>query len=92
MLIELKRSQTKHRRRILFLQPSTTDLEDHLTYEIDGLDKELFHIKRRDGIWGLFYRRRVREPSVHKITILSKEDVNQRHGTLHMRLKVVIVD
>ena len=60
--LELHPDQTAHRRRIFKIQPATSDLVKSVEYNIvrDSSSGQL-ELKRKSGVWGLFFRRRVEE-------------------------------
>ena len=67
--MRVPRLRTRHRHRILFLQPAASLFE--VSYDLGGRDAGLFGMKRRgdgSGIWGLFYLRAAHDRGeVHKV-------------------------
>lgn len=54
--------QTKNRRRVVKLQPARNDLMQSLVYQIAKDPSGSMEIKRKSGVWGLYFKKRVIEP------------------------------
>ena len=82
--LRVPRLKTRHRHRVLFLQPAADSAAE---YELSGRDASLFGLRRRgdgSGIWGLFYHRAVHSRGeTHKVSVTAED--------FKLRLKVVVV-
>jgi hypothetical protein len=58
--LELRPDQTAHRRRVFKIQPATTDLvKSAVEYRIVRDPSGQLELKRKSGVWGLFFLQRV---------------------------------
>jgi len=51
--------QTRNRRRLVKLQPARTDLMQSLVYQVVKDPSGSVEIKRKAGVWGLYFKKRV---------------------------------
>jgi hypothetical protein len=68
--LELQPDQTAHRRRIFRIQPATSELVKSVDYSLvrDSSEGQL-ELKRKSGVWGLFFRRRVEGAQEYSVLI-----------------------
>ncbi|GJQ88324.1 hypothetical protein Trydic_g3801 [Trypoxylus dichotomus] len=98
MEIKISLQQTKHKMRIIKLQPSVkTDVEYVI---VKGNEGNKFELIQRHGIWELHFKRRLRQPDIFHLTIYGgpanevkeemdiENDIYERPLTLRVRLIV----
>ena len=89
----LDREQTRNRQRVVKLQPAREDLGHSLVYSIVEDPSGLLAIKRKAGIWGLFFRKRVSQPMVFHVRVkgeLKKGPTSNHNFDLHALFKIEI--
>ncbi|CAB3364830.1 Hypothetical predicted protein [Cloeon dipterum] len=70
VFLKLKLSQTKHRMRILKLQPAVTHSKRYIKYNIiKGNEHGLFEMVPRHGVWALHFKRKMKKPGVFDLEI-----------------------
>jgi len=75
LLMQVPLDQTKHRMRIIQLQPALRSLKNHVEYEIvKGNEADRFEIVNKRGVWSLHFRRRLKEPAHFKLEIRGVAD------------------
>ncbi len=94
-VLRLRKKDTWHKRRILFLQAARSDLEG-LSYHLGGRDASLFQVKPRDGIWGLFYKKGVHQKyAIHQLSVFSQNQhvagKDQVEATSQLAMEVSVV-
>jgi len=67
--LSVQREQTENRKRVLRLQPSRSDLVNTLNIVIVEDRSGELELKRRSGIWGLFFKNRVKTPGNYMVRI-----------------------
>ena len=67
--LKLKKEQTENRKRVLRLQPSRSDLVKTVNYLIVEDKSGELELKRKSGIWGLFFKNRVKNHGNYKLLI-----------------------
>ena len=72
VVLKLAMQQTKHRQTIVKLQPSREDLTPSIDYSIIRDTSGLLGVKRKAGIWGLFFKKRLTEPMKITCWVLGK--------------------
>ena len=85
--------QTRNRRRLIKLQPARTDLMQSIIYQVVKDPSGSVEIKRKAGVWGLYFRKRVAGPVSFNVWVLGqlKKGPTGRHShDLHavFRIKV----
>ncbi|XP_017775669.1 PREDICTED: fibrillin-2-like [Nicrophorus vespilloides] len=96
--ITINLSQTKHRMRIVKVQPAVTREMDYKI--VEGTDTKKFELLKKNGVWGLHFRRRLKHPGKFDIVIHGRpadlqakrhfeNDLYEKPLTLRVRLNVV---
>ena len=91
--LKLDRQQTRNRQRVVKLQPAREDLGHSLVYSIVQDPTGLLAIKRKAGVWGLFFSRRVSQPMVFHVRVkgeLKKGPTSKHNFDLHALFKIEI--
>ena len=89
----LERQQTENRQRVVKLQPAREDLGHSLVYSIVDDPTGVLAIKRKAGIWGMFFRRRISQPGVFHVRVkgeLKKGPTSNHNFDLHALFKIEI--
>ena len=89
----LDREQTRNRQRVVKLQPAREDLGHSLVYSIVEDPTGLLAIRRKAGIWGLFFSKRVSQPMVFHVRVrgeLKKGPTSNHNFDLHALFKIEI--
>ena len=89
----LEREQTHNRQRVVKLQPAREDLGHSIVYTILTDPSGVMDIKRKAGIWGLFFRRRISQPRVFHVRVkgeLKKGPTSNHKFDLHALFKIEI--
>ena len=89
----LDREQTRNRQRVVKLQPAREDLGHSLVYSIVEDPTGVLAIKRKAGIWGLFFRKRISQPMVFHVRVkgeLKKGPTSNHNFDLHALFKIEI--
>ena len=86
--------QTKNRRRVVKLQPARNDLMQSLVYQIAKDPSGSMEIKRKSGVWGLYFKKRVAEPMKFNVWVrgqLKKGPTANHDIDLHAVFRIEIV-
>lgn len=86
--------QTKNRRRVVKLQPARNDLMHSIVYDISKDPSKSLEIKRKAGVWGLYFKKRVTEPTSFTVWVrgqLKKGPTANHDIDLHAVLRIQIV-
>lgn len=86
--------QTKNRRRVVKLQPARNDLMKSLVYQIAKDPSGSLEIKRKSGVWGLYFKKRVTEPTKFNVWVrgqLKKGPTANHDIDLHAVFRIEIV-
>ena len=89
----LDREQTENRQRVVKLQSARRDLDHSLVYSVVEDPTGVIHIKRRAGVWGLFFKQRIREPRVFTVRVkgqVKKGPTSNHNFDLHALFKIEI--
>ena len=89
----LDRQQTHNRQRVVKLQSAREDLGHSVVYTIVKDPSGVLAIKRKAGIWGLFFRQRVSQPMVFHVRVkgeLKKGPTSNHNFDLHALFKIEI--
>jgi len=91
--LKVTSDQTRNRRRLVKLQPARTDLMQSIVYQVVKDPSESVEIKRKAGIWGLYFRKRVAGPVSFNVWVqgqLKKGPTSVHDHDLHavFRIKV----
>ena len=90
----LTTEQTKNRRRVVKLQPARNDLMQAVVYEIVKSPSDLLQIKRKSGVWGLYFKKRVTDPMSFNVWVkgqLKKGPTANHDIDLHAVFRIQIV-
>ncbi|KAJ8945200.1 hypothetical protein NQ318_013650 [Aromia moschata] len=89
-------SQTKHRMRIIKIQPS---VKNEMFYTIvSGNEQKKFELVKKHGVWALHFRRRLKEPGVFDLVIHGRPDgdVNSENEVyekpLTLRVRIIVTE
>ena len=91
--LKLDMEQTQNRQRVVKLQPAREDLGHSIVYTILTDPSGVMDIKRKAGIWGLFFRRRISQPGVFHVRVkgeLKKGPTSNHKFDLHALFKIEI--
>ena len=89
----LDREQTENRQRVAKLQSARKDLDHPLVYSIVKDPSGLMVIKRKYGVWGLFFKKRIVKPMVFHVRVkgeLKKGPTSDHDLDLHALFKMEI--
>ena len=92
--LRVSEEQTRHHLRIAKLQPSRNDLSHSIDYKIISDPSDNLDIKRKAGIWGLYFKRRVQKPSRITARIvgkLQKGPSANHQRDLHALFKIEVI-
>lgn len=95
---------TRHRKRIIRLQPALNYLQNNLVYSIaKGNDDSLFKITTKNGVTSLHFSHRIKHPGIFNLEIvgnpihdLKEQKVNEsatKHteGLFHINLHIQVI-
>lgn len=86
--------QTKNRRRVVKLQPARSDLMQSIVYQIAKDPSGSMEIKRKSGVWGLYFKKRVTVPMNFNLWVrgqLKKGPTANHDIDLHAVFRIQIV-
>ena len=92
MLVSVE--QTKNRRRVVKVQPARNDLMKSIVYQIIKDPSGSMEIKRKAGVWGLYFKKRVNEPMNFNVWVrgqLRKGPTTNHDVDLHAVFRIQIV-
>ncbi|XP_018574078.1 fibrillin-2-like [Anoplophora glabripennis] len=94
--IKIGLSQTRHRTRIIKLQPSVT--REMLYTIVRGNENNKFELVKKHGVWALHFRRRLKEPGAFDLVIHGRpEDASSAENGIYekpltLRVRIVVTE
>lgn len=86
--------QTRNRRRVVKLQPARNDLMQSIVYQIAKDPSGSMEIKRKAGVWGLYFKKRVAEEVHFNVWVLGKlkkGPTSDHHLDLHAVFRIQVM-
>ena len=92
--LEVTQHQTRHRQTIVKLQPSRDDLTHSIDYNIVSDTSDLLSIRRKSGVWTLFFKKRISQPQKFQARVLGqmRKGPDSNHAIdLHAVFKIEVI-
>lgn len=90
--LEVTPGQTRHRRKLVRVQPNRIDLSKELDYQVYGDPSGLVSVSRKSttGVWGIYFRQRVQQPQHFRFRV----EGHRRKGPLatHSQDLIILMD
>jgi len=81
-------SQTKHKKRIMKLLPAVKTGYEYSI--IHGNQKNKFHLEKKNGVWVLYFKKRVKSPKIFHLEIRGEPEDKTTNTILILHIKLVV--